>query len=284
MNEVVFFSLIIMLIIRTIGLGISFEYYYDLKRNFYFYFIFGWSAAILGNISSLFLNSINNPIILEINLVLNAMFISLSFFILMMGLFSYFLRVNSRYFILICMSIIAIALLLFIFNDYETSITFSVLIMNLSILISFILPLFKLKQFKKIIGKSIRWYYIGFLFLLGYIPISLFISTQDYGYGLYFTDDIVFIILNYTIGIINNLLLIILLIHLEYTISYRQQYKLKDKYSHNLGNIMQVIYSSLDLFKMTLQSEKENVDKHNLDLIEKKCKEASKIIKEIRNL
>ena len=45
---------------------------------------------------------------------------------------------------------------------------------------------------------------------------------------------------------------------------------------------MQVIYSSADLFKRVVKIE--NKEKENLDLIERKCKEASKLIKEIRNL
>lgn len=46
---------------------------------------------------------------------------------------------------------------------------------------------------------------------------------------------------------------------------------MKDNYSHNLGNIMQVINSSSDLYNLTSKlGEKE---KQNLDLIQKKCKE-----------
>ncbi|MFX1388682.1 MAG: hypothetical protein ACFE9Z_01295 [Promethearchaeota archaeon] len=271
-----------MFIIRIIGLGTSFEFFYDLKKNFYFYFILGWMFAIIGNLLALLIDLIDNTSLLETILVFNALFISLSMFLLMIGMLSYYLKINFRYLVLSCIGIIIIALMLFIFIDYTISINFSVLIMNLVIIIAFLIPFFKYKKFRKIIGKSIRWYYVGFVTLLGFLPISLFISSQGYGYGLYFTDDILFIILNYTIGIINHLLLIVLLIHLEFTISNRQQNQLKDKYSHNLGNIMQVIYSSADLFKRIIKTE--NIDNDKLDLIEKKCKEASKIIKEIRNL
>ena len=202
--------------------------------------------------------------------------------LLMVGLFSYFLKIKFLYFILSFVIITLIAILLFIFIDYNISIAFSVVIMNLVILIAFILPLFKLKQFKEFIGKSIRWYFINCGILISFLPISFFIFIQGYGHGLYNTDDLLFITLNYSIGIITHLLLIVFLIHLEYTISNEQQNQLKDKYSHNLGNIMQVIYSSADLFKRIVKVE--NIDKDKLDLIERKCKEASKLINEIRNL
>jgi len=238
--------------------------------------------AIIGNILPLILDSIEDTFLLEFTLVLNALLISLSMILLMIGIFSYFLKINFLYFILSCVILTFISILLFVFIDYNISIAFSVVIMNLTILIAFIIPFFKFKRFKEIIGKSIRWYYVGFVILLGFLPISFFISTQGYGFGLYNTDDILFIILNYIIGIVNHFLLIVLLIHLEYTISNEQQNQLKDKYSHNLGNIMQVIYSSADLFKRIVKVE--NIEKDKLDLIERKCKEASKLINEIRNL
>ena len=105
---------------------------------------------------------------------------------------------------------------------------------------------------------------------------------QGYGYGLYNTNNIPFIILNYTIGIFTHFLFVVFFIHFEYTISNEQQNQLKDKYSHNLGNIMQVIYSSAELFKRHFKLE--NSDKDKLDLIETKCKEAAKLINEIRNI
>ena len=73
-----------------------------------------------------------------------------------------------------------------------------------------------------------------------------------------------------------------MLVHIEYVISSRQKVELKDIYSHDIGNILQVIYSSSDIIEKitTIDSEEEE----KLTLIKTKCKEASKIINEIRNL
>ena len=142
--------------------------------------------------------------------------------------------------------------------------------------------MFKLKKFKDFIGKSIRWYFITCGIIIGFLPISFFIFIQGEGYGLYNTDKILLIILNYSIGIVTHILLIVFLIHLEYNISIERQNQLKDKYSHNLGNIMQVIYSSADLFKRIAKIENDDEDK--LNLIETKCKEAANLINEIRKI
>ncbi len=271
-----------MLFVRSIGLGTSVNFYYDLRNKNYLYLIVAWIFAIIGNILPLILEFILNSFLLELILVLNALLISLSLILIMIGIFSFFLAIKPLYIILSCVAIIFNLILIFIFLDYNISISFSVIIMNSVILIAFIVPLFKFKKFKKIVDKSIRWYYVGFITLFCFLPISFYIMIQGYGYGLYFVNDILFIILNYIIGIVNYFLLIVLLIHLEYTISTNNQNQLKDKFSHNLGNIMQVIYSSADLFKNI--SGTENLDEENLDLIERKCREASKLINEIRRL
>ena len=105
---------------------------------------------------------------------------------------------------------------------------------------------------------------------------------MDYQYGLYNAEDPLVISLYYIPSISSTALLIVLLVHLEYTISSREKFGLKDKYSHNLGNIMQTITSSSDLIKIS--ANLNNQDASNLNLINKKCKEASRLIKEIRKL
>ena len=282
MNELVLFSLILLIFTRLIGLGTSLNFFYDLRKKFLLYFIFGWLLSIIANIIPLILDFIEDTFFSEFILVLNALIASIGMVFLIAGLFSYFIQIKFLYFILGCIIITCIAIFFFFFLDNNISVAFSVIIMNLSIIVAFSFPLFKLKKFKEFVGKSIRWYYITCGTVFGYLPISIFIYIQGYGYGLYNTDDVLFIILNYTIGIVTHILLIVLLIHLEYNISNERKNQLKDKYSHNLGNIMQVIYSSADLFKRIIKLE--NIDKDKLDLIERKCKEASKLINEIRNL
>ncbi|MFX1364597.1 MAG: hypothetical protein ACFFCE_12250 [Promethearchaeota archaeon] len=271
-----------MLFLRSIGLGTSLNFYYDLRKKRYLYLIVGWMLAISGNVLPLILDFMSNTFLLELILVLNALLVSLCGILIMIGIFSYFLEIKSLYIILSCIAIIFTVMLLFIFLDYNISISFSVIVLNSVIIIFFIIPLFKLNIVREIMRSSIRWYFVGFVILFGFLPISIYIANQGYAYGLYYTNDILVIILNYIIAIVNQFLIIVLLIHLEYTISNSQQNQLKDKYSHNLGNIMQVIYSSADLFKRIIKEE--NIDKDNLNLIERKCKEASKLINEIRNL
>jgi signal transduction histidine kinase len=80
-----------------------------------------------------------------------------------------------------------------------------------------------------------------------------------------------------------SLLLIILLVHLEYTISSRVKNNLKDKYSHDLGNVLQAIRTNCELARLRkMLSEKELGELDNL--LEESNKEAARLINEIRNI
>lgn len=131
-------------------------------------------------------------------------------------------------------------------------------------------------------GKSIRWFYFTIVIALIYLPSSIYISLSGESFGLYDSENILLILINYLPPIVANVLLIILLVHLEYTISIREKFNLKDKYSHNLGNIVQVIYSSADFIKYIAKLGKD--EEEMLKLVEKKCKEAAQLIKEIRSI
>jgi hypothetical protein len=279
MNQLVFFGLIILLAIRLIGLGTSLNFYYDLRSVNFLYFIFGWIFGILGNTLPFVLEFVEN---IEFILVMNALLALIHMIFLVIGVFSYFLKINFLKLTSSCIIIATISILLYIFLDHNISISFSVVTMNSAVLIGFIFPLFRLKKFKKNVGKSIRWYYITGIVILNFLPISFLILIQGEGYGLYYSENVLVIILNYTVGIVTHILLLAYLTHLEYTISNERENQLKDKYSHNLGNIMQVIYSSADLLKRLTDVSDDNKDK--LKLIEEKCKEASKLINEIRNI
>jgi len=88
--------------------------------------------------------------------------------------------------------------------------------------------------------------------------------------------------INYFVGIINAIFILIYSIHLEYDILRNQKYRLRDKYSHDLGNLIQVIYSATDLTDVNDDLSKEKAE--NLELIQKKCEEAAKLIKEIKKI
>ncbi|MFX1571475.1 MAG: hypothetical protein ACFFB0_01900 [Promethearchaeota archaeon] len=282
MNDLILLCLIMFMCVRAIGLGVSIDFFYDSKDHKFLYFILCWCFWIVANIFPIIVDLTEINILMEFYLVLNILFAVLGFVFYIWGFFKYYLKVPFRFMVFLTIITITIPLLLYIIIDYISAILFSMFLLNILLLGGYIIPLVKKKDFIKYMGKSLRWYFAIILTFIIYFPVSAISISLGYSYGLYNAENTLIIILYYVPTISSTFLLIILLVHLEYTISSREKFGLKDKYSHNLGNIMQVIYSASDIVKRTTKIENEEEEK--LDLIERKCKEASKLIKEIRKL
>ncbi len=283
MNELILYSQIILFTIRVIGLGVSIEFYHDKKKNKFILFIISWILWILSTLLALFSLLWDDQTIYQILLILNVLFTSLGVIFYLWGINVYFLSLNPRLMLIFIVLFTIIAFGFYIFINYLTAILFMVIGFNIMLISTYIIPPIKIKKFQKYIGKSNRWYYSVLLFVFPYIIISIYTTLMGYDYGLYESND-TFIILLYYIPInFIFIILIILLIHLEYRISTREVRDLKDKYSHELGNILQTIYTASEI-----SNNQENFQKEILaemkDLMRDKVKEASNLIKEIRDL
>lgn len=282
MNDLVLLCLIFYIFVRIIGLGVAIDFYYDTRDRKYIKFILCWIFWILAALFPIISSIVEPTSLKELYLVLNVLFFFIGSIFYIWGFFKYFMSVPSRIMISsIALSILLIFFLYFII-DYTTAIRFSVLMIFITTVCGYVIPPLKKQNFKKFMGKSIRWYYIALSTAFIFFPLSLIISFQGFSYGLYDAENSFLIMLNYLPTISSTILLIILLVNLEYRISSGETFQLKDTYSHDLGNIMQVISSSSDLISMSASLNKQ--EEANLKLMQLKCKEASALIKHIRKL
>ncbi|MFW9903494.1 MAG: hypothetical protein ACFFFH_04115 [Candidatus Thorarchaeota archaeon] len=132
----------------------------------------------------------------------------------------------------------------------------------------------KWRNLRNLLGESLKWFYSSVGFGLLYVMVVILITLRGYSFGLYFVDDLPVIIIYYFFGIGITILIAVLTIHLEHSLSYTHKFQLKDRYSHDLGNIMQIILN-------TVETSEEPI---NIQLIKKKCLEAGNLINEIREL
>ena len=282
MNDLVLLCLIFYIFVRAIGLGISLDFIYDTKDRKFIIFIFCWIIWILAALFPIFSSLVESNSLKELFLVINGVLAVLGGLFYLWGLFKYFMDVSFKIMTSIIIIFIFTSLFLFILINYSLSILFSALILNLIMICTYFVPPLKKKDFRKYIGKSIRWFYSAVILFSIFIPVSIINFLLGESYGLYDSENNLLIILNYIPTISTTVMLLVLLVHLEYSISTRKKFEIKDKYSHNLGNIMQVIYSSSDIIKRIAKLDVNEEEK--LELIERKCKEASKLINEIRNI
>ncbi|MFX0063150.1 MAG: hypothetical protein ACFFC7_13310 [Candidatus Hermodarchaeota archaeon] len=280
MNSLVIFGLLILLFIRLLALGISIEFFMGKNRFRFKFFIIGWTIWALAAIFAIIGSIYENGIIMESMFVLNGISASIGAIVVVMGFRTYFRQVPIRLLAIICILLITVPLIVSIIG-YEYAVRFSSIMLYLFILSLVIMGIIDRKDYKSIGGYSYIWLYVSVF--LGAIIIVILISLLigGYQYGLYGETDDVAIIVNYFFGIGITTLFLILMIHLEHTITNQEKFQLKDSYSHNLGNIIQVIFSASLLTGMGKTAKEES---EKLQLIQKKCNEASEVIKEIRKL
>ncbi|MFX1495984.1 MAG: hypothetical protein ACFFBH_00515 [Promethearchaeota archaeon] len=282
MNDLIFFSLIMLIFLRAVGLGVSVEFFYNTRDRKFISFIFCWIFWMIANIFPILADIVLNMSLKEIFLIVNILFFILGVIFYFWGFWQYYLIISSR--ILIALIIISIItpLLLYILIDFNIAMTFSTMIIMLLFLSGYIIPPLKKREFVKYMGKTIRWYYAATVTFVLYFPISIISYTLGYRYGVYFAEEPLIIILYYIPSLGITLLLIVLLVHIEYSISSRHKNDLKDKYSHDLGNIMQAISSAYELYSLKLENIKGSAELDNM--LKSKITEAGKLIKDIREL
>jgi len=281
MHVITQFGILLLISLRVFGLIIAIEFLHDLKESKFKILIIGWIIWILAGCSALLSGIFETQLLIDIFLLINGIFMSIALLFVMIGLFSYFRDLSGKTLVLLCIAFISIPLFAFLLRLYSITFNFLSIFPFLIVVVYGTLPLKKRKIFKnKISIKSYYWYLIVLLIIYVYFITYAIFAFQGYSFGFYSDEFSISLFVNYFLGNICTIALIIYSIHLEYDISKIQKFKLSDKYSHDLGNIIQVISSAAILTNVDEDLNKEKAE--NLDLIQKKCEEAAKLIKKIR--
>ncbi|MFX1280695.1 MAG: hypothetical protein ACFFA3_15070 [Promethearchaeota archaeon] len=280
MHELIFFSMFLLVLIRLIGVIVSVNFYYESKSNTYIFFLIAWAFWVLAGIIALVSAIFTDQPLEDLFLLINYISGPFAIFFIGTGLSSYYINISVKKIKFISVFLIIFPLIIYFIFSLVPVALYARISQFFGIIIVFLLPFSMYNSFKEKIEKSIRWYYLTCFSILIYIPLALISMLSSI--GSFQSENVLIIIAVYSSVILMTILLIAFIIHVEYTISYKQQNQLKDIYSHNLGNIMQVINSSSDLINMS--TNLTELDKKNLELIQSKCKESSKLIKEIRDL
>jgi len=274
MNELAFLSIILLSCVRLIGLGVSLDYYFETKKRKFKVISFGWFIFFVSGLFVIALNFYDNVFLFEFFLVFNALLTSIGALLVNIGLVSYFIKIPIRTIVLYAIILLIVPIIIWFIFDYRIAINFSIVNVNLIFLYIFLLPIFKRSKFKEYMTCAVFFFFI---------PLSITTILQGYSFGLYYADNDTLVIIYYTITISTIILIIIVLIQIEYSISSQQKNRLKDKYSHDLGNALQAIYSCFDLLELKTSSDK-NKDAISKEILKPKLKEAANLIIEIRNL
>ncbi len=284
MNDIAFFGVITLILLRMMGLGITINLFLSLKRDRFKIMMLGWLIWVVAGIFPLVAENIENGFLSESLLVANGIAASLGAFLLFLGILFYFTHVSGKLSVLACGLIVVTPILLFLAADYTVAVAFSGLALYLTGFVGFGIAVMKRKTLKELIGKAMTWFYTAIFFSLFWIlhVFYMIFFSSDYSYGFYQTTDDLAAMTNYFLGVGMTAAVLILFIDMEYSIAQVEKYQLKDKYSHDLGNILQAVISATSLLALNEGHSQEDLAKRELVL--QKCAEASSLVKEIRNL
>jgi len=283
MHDIVFFSLLIVAILRILGIGISIDFYIEFKSSRYMILILGWSLWLIAGVLPLFSFMVTEAQLYEILILYNIILTTLGLLVLAYSLTSNYLTIQKRYIITYIVILFIVSHFLYFLANFNLTVSFVSIYQQIMWLYLILLPIFKWKVFRHSIDRH-TWYYFFSILILGvsYIPIAIIIYLRGFSYGLYDSNDVILISFNYGYLLLITVLLNILLVHLEYRLTQREKHALKDRYSHNLGNALQAVYTALELSKN--YDLNENDEDMILKTSQDKIKEAAELLKEIRDL
>ncbi|MHA2053535.1 MAG: hypothetical protein ACW99F_08060 [Candidatus Hodarchaeales archaeon] len=284
MELIVVFSQISLAFIRIIGLGVGIDFLLVTKKQRFKAQVAGWSIWSLGSICQMATQFTSDPNLIDIFEFIFGTGTLVGSFLISTSIIVYFHHLPQRN-ILIATLLLVISPLIILFSlGLSIAVTFSILGSFLVIAFLFVYGLIKGQKFKQAVGESVKWFYA--LILVGIIQMGVYSYFTLEGINLSVTssqiEDLFALTIVNSFSIAITVLIVVLLIHLENSRANRYNFQLKDKYSHDLANLIQIIASTIHLI------EKDNLASHEKEdsrqLLDEKLQEVLKLLQEIRTL
>lgn len=283
MNDLLFFSLLVLTLIRILGFAVSFQFFFEMKQTKknkntkLGITTLGWLSWSISGIIRILANLEENQLLSENLFLLDYTLLSLGSFYICLGIVSYFRSIQKNNVIVINIALVLIPIILYIFTSLEISIIFTNICIFGSYTSVFAIGFIERKNFRSHIGNSIIWFYCTFIVVILYLFDLIYLASKNALFNLY-QEDILSVLVYYLFGIGISLIVLVLLMHLEHSLSTIDKNALKDIFSHDLGNLVQIIYSNIEMHETSCEKL------INVKLIKQRCKDAGDLINKIRSL
>ena len=284
MNNVLLFTQLALIFIRLIGLGVGLDFFVSRKKKRFGGQVAGWSIWTLASIFQILAQMVNNVALTNIFDLLFAICTLVGSFLIAVSIIVYFRPISVQFIFLFTLLLIILPLLVHFLLGIEIAVNFCIFFSFVLVGGLYIIGIIESNNFKQRVGQSIKWFYAmvgtGIIQLIVYIYITL--EGVNLGVSSIELENEVLVGVNNSFSIAILVLTVVLLIHLENTRANEHNFQLKDKYSHDLGNILQIMVSAIHFIeeKEVPAEEKE----HIMVLLNQKSQEVSELIQEIRNL
>ena len=282
LNTLAFYSLILLTIIRLIGLGISLDLFYSIQKKRFLTIVAGWSLWVIAGVLPIIYDNFTFQD--DFLLVLNASLAGEGLLLIFLGIFSYFHTLSGKFIFSISSIYLIIPSILNLTLGPVVALPVAILLHLLTYIIIFIGVAKTNQEMLKVFSKGVIFFYLtigSVIFTIGSVVV-LSSVVEDYRFGLYYTVDNWAIIINYSLSILMTVLILMLFIYLERGITADDKFQLKDRYSHHIGNLLQILLAAVSLIESERLTQDEKDE--NLALIQSKSQEVSDLLNEIREL
>ncbi len=277
MNSIALFGLLILILGRLIMLIVAIEYWLRQKTRSHGLYLLGIGSWIVTGILPILGDNIVDVFITDLLVALNIGFSALSLVLFMSGFLCYYNLINLKFiWIYSLFSVITPIIINFSFLNNRLILTLSV-IQYFVILFLIVIGIFYRKRIEVQAKNSLKYYYAIIINLIAVFVVIAYSAWQGESYGLYYSTNESLILINYLLGILLTFFLLVFMIQLENDHNNYLMFKLKDNYSHNIGNNLQKLFCVIELIELSKKTE-------SLELAKKICTESADLINEIRDL
>ena len=283
MNDLALFSVLILTLLRFTGVLISLDFILIKgpkdKKNFYL-FTLGWLSWIIASFLSL-ISLMSQEISYKIEfIVLHDVAILLGSLYIIQAILSYFRNIQKTEVLLGTSFGLILPIFAYFFVDYFAA---EIVIIILYLVLFFYLffnSWTERHNLRLYISNSVKWFHFTALLAFFYAMFLIIMAISGEVVGLSTFDDPVLITSYSMLSVAITLFVLVLTTHLEFSLNIIQKYKMKDNYSHKLGNLLQVILNSAEVNNKFQTKGDPTLN----NLIIEKCNEANFLITEIRDL
>jgi hypothetical protein len=284
MNYFLVFSQLALTFIRLIGLGIGLDFLVSRKKKRFQGQVAGWSIWTLASIFQILAQNTNNLALVNLLDFLFATCTLIGSFLIAVSIVVYFRPISVKFIFYFTLLLSILPLIVYFLFGIEITINFCISFSFILVGGLYIIGIIESKNFRAQAGQSVKWFYAmigtGVIQLIVYIFITL--QGVNLGVSSAELENEVLVGVNNTFSIGILVITVVLLIHLENSRMNMYNYQLKDKYSHDLGNILQVMVSAIHFIEKREipAEEREKIT----ELLNQKSQEVSTLIQEIRKL
>jgi hypothetical protein len=282
LNSLAFYSLFLLTIIRLIGLGISLDLFLSIKKKRFLTIVAGWGMWVIAGLIPI----VNEQFFSQNQLlkIFNANLAGEGLLLIFLGIFAYFHPLSGRFVFILSSIYLLLPFILVYTLGTKIALTAAIILHLITYVIIFLGVVRSRQEMVTVFSKGVKFFYltIGVVILTISALVVLTFVVEDYAYGLYYTVDNGAVIINYSLTIIMTVLILILFIYIERGITADDKFQLKDRYSHDIGNLLQIMLAAVALMEANQLTPEEKAV--NMVLIQSKCQEASDLLNEIREL